>query len=293
MNLEQEKKIIEEIKRRTRIQALNVTVNMNEKPSITDSKFGGVPYWDLSMEYPTSSSGRKLMLLAQFNLDKLNEEGKNPYDKLPKTGMLQFFIDTEDDCFGMCQEKEKADDKYIQDGYRVVYHKTINYSISPEEVEALGITVSTNLGDDNFGPICNEFAVDLQLKEVSMTANDFRYNTIFKDIMKEQKQQFNEEDNLYNILSDEAYDLLYDEDGENNGHWILGYPFFTQEDPRYPIYGNNNCKYNELLFQMDSDYIDNNYEIIWGDSGVCNFFIKSEDLAKADFTDVLYNWDCC
>ncbi len=58
--------------------------------------------------------------------------------------------------------------------------------------------------------------------------------------MKEQNQQFNEEDNLYNILSDEAYDLLYDEDCENNGHWILGYPYFTQEDPRYSIYGNNN-----------------------------------------------------
>lgn len=111
--------------------------------------------------------------------------------------------------------------------------------------------------------------------------------------MKEQNQQFNEEDNLYNILSDEAYDLLYDEDCENNDHWILGYPYFTQEDPRYPIYGNNNCKYNELLFQMDSDYIDNNHEIIWGDSGVGNFFIKSEDLAKGDFIDILYNWDCC
>ena len=30
----------------------------------------------------------------------------------------------------------------------------------------------------------------------------------------------------------------------------------------------------------------------WRDSGVCNFFIRPENLAKRDFSRVLYHWDC-
>ena len=36
----------------------------------------------------------------------------------------------------------------------------------------------------------------------------------------------------------------------------------------------------------------NGVEMLWGDVGVCNFFIHPHDLAKRDFSKVLYNWDC-
>jgi uncharacterized protein YwqG len=45
-----------------------------------------------------------------------------------------------------------------------------------------------------------------------------------------------------------------------------------------------------LLFQMDTD---DEVGIMWGDSGVANFFIIEEDLKNKDFSRVLYNWDCC
>ena len=45
---------------------------------------------------------------------------------------------------------------------------------------------------------------------------------------------------------------------------------------------------NILLFQLDTVE-----DIMWGDSGVGNFFIREEDLKNRDFTRVLYNWDCC
>ena len=72
-----------------------------------------------------------------------------------------------------------------------------------------------------------------------------------------------------------------------SGHRLGGYPFFTQTDPR---------QYNEkiqdyiLLFQLDTDDAEN--DIMWGDSGVGNFFIHPEDLKKRDFSKVVYNWDC-
>ena len=34
-------------------------------------------------------------------------------------------------------------------------------------------------------------------------------------------------------------------------------------------------------------------EIMWGDCGVGNFFISSDDLKRLDFSRVLYTWDCC
>lgn len=69
------------------------------------------------------------------------------------------------------------------------------------------------------------------------------------------------------------------------GHKLLGYPSFTQSDPRYDTY----AKYDTLLLQIDSDGDD----IMWGDCGVANFFINKEDLKNKDFSKILYNWDCC
>ena len=85
----------------------------------------------------------------------------------------------------------------------------------------------------------------------------------------------------------EEYAELADKGGLPQ-HRIGGYPYFTQEDPR-----EENSKYDFLLFQLDSDYTDNTDKVMWGDSGIGNFFINSERLKKLDFSDVLYNWDCC
>ena len=70
---------------------------------------------------------------------------------------------------------------------------------------------------------------------------------------------------------------------DGSGSKLLGYPFFTQDDPRY-----DNTPYDTLLFQLDSteEYV------IWGDSGVGNFFINNEKLKNHDFSDVLFSWDC-
>lgn len=48
-------------------------------------------------------------------------------------------------------------------------------------------------------------------------------------------------------------------------------------------------QHNILLLQIDTD---NSLNIMWGDSGVANFFIRKEDLLNLDFSNVIYNWDC-
>lgn len=44
-----------------------------------------------------------------------------------------------------------------------------------------------------------------------------------------------------------------------------------------------------LLFQLDSD---DDLDVIWGDMGIANFFIPPDDLARAEFSRVVYHWDC-
>ncbi len=77
-----------------------------------------------------------------------------------------------------------------------------------------------------------------------------------------------------------AYEKLF----RAAGHKLGGYPFFTQEDPR------PRADDYLLLFQMDSD---GDADILWGDCGVGNFFIREQDLKNRDFSRVLYSWDCC
>ena len=72
------------------------------------------------------------------------------------------------------------------------------------------------------------------------------------------------------------------------GHRLNGYPLFAQTDPRKDL--NSAEEPYEFLLQIDSE--DNKIDTLWRDSGVCNFFIKPSALAKLDFSDVLYNWDC-
>ena len=78
--------------------------------------------------------------------------------------------------------------------------------------------------------------------------------------------------------------------GGEEGISIGDYHFdaaFTQEDPR------SSEKYDDyiLLLQIDSVGIGDK-EIMWGDSGICNFFITKKDLENKNFSKVLYNWDC-
>jgi len=71
---------------------------------------------------------------------------------------------------------------------------------------------------------------------------------------------------------------------------LCRYPAFTQSDPRQQLPTED--KSYILLLQIDSEN-NNKIDIMWGDTGIANFFIKRSALEKLDFSDVLYNWDCC
>lgn len=281
------KEILDEIQKRTQKDAISISINPDREPKITDSKFGGFPYWDLSMDYPQTSDGEKLALLAQINLDELNEKNLNIENKLPKSGMLQFFISF-DDVYGL-----DFDNPVQQNTFRVVYHEKIDYSVNIEALASLDIPNNLTLDDDKdyLSPVYGEYAVDLSVKKSSMRTEDYKFDKLFREIAAEKGIKMEEGDNFYNILDEDVLEDFFDEDG-NTDHWMLGYPFFTQWDPRAG-YDKDYSRYDTMLFQMDSDGEGGNDYVLWGDCGVANFFINHEDLAKGDFSDILYNWDCC
>ncbi len=272
-------KIVAEIKKRTKKDAYKLIINPQLTPTVFDSKFGGLPYWDMSKPYPTSPDGKKMILLAQINFDK--SDVKEP---LPQSGMLQFFI-APDDVYGMNFDMPDA-----QDTFRVVYHKDIDTTVTAEQIRALGVSdASSDTDEYEYTPICQEVAVDIQDTISYMSASSYEFEDIVKSIAQDLYGDYKCK-TYYDFLTKEENDYLFEEI-DTIGHNMLGYPFFTQDDPRY---NEEYRKYDTVLLQIDSEMADKGKDyVLWGDCGVCNFFISQEDLKNGDFSKVLYNWDCC
>ncbi|GLC90316.1 YwqG family protein [Lysinibacillus piscis] len=227
--------------------------------SLVESKFAGDPYFPLTMDYPTTSEGQPLKLLAQINFADVPRHVSN----FPTEGILQFYIDA-DDILGM-----DFDNGQNQDGFRIIFHEHI---IEDETQLQKDFTFVTAGREDIYFPVEKEMALSFETTYEPLTIDDFRSRELYADILEELEGNDALEDAFYDTFS-------------GTGHKIGGYPFFTQEDPR--AYGNYTDS-TVLLLQIDS--IGN--DIMWGDVGVGNFFITEDELKRKDFSKVVYNWDC-
>ncbi|CAM4083023.1 YwqG family protein [Lederbergia lenta] len=247
----------------TKIPSININGEIKRTTPL-ESKFGGQPYWLKADAYPTSKSGEALRLLAQINFSEI----KVSIPGYPTEGILQFFV-AGDDVYGL-----DFDDMTNQDTFRVVFHENI------ESDESKWLTVMPDFDDENYFPVEKECALSFDYSNEIVSRQDYRFNVITQ-IDKILEDATDEDYELYDEMM-EAYDELTNEQGSKLG----GYPFFTQEDPR--TYGDYPT-FDTLLLQIDTEQ---KLDIMWGDSGVANFFIALEDLKKRDFSKVLYNWDC-
>lgn len=272
--------VIEKIKNSTNRKAIKIDIAGEENVGLTESKFGGYPYWPSNMEYPVDCCGNNLVLLSQINLSDVKDE------RLPETGLLQFYIGC-DDILGLDDDK----------GYKVVYHQNIDPSVTEESVKALGIRAASDLKqepgeDEEFFPLSSCFS----LKFTETTEHIFSCCALFDDLFFKTLKEvtginagdyYDEYYSMYSFLSGDDYDYVCEKLENTCGHKMFGYPFFTQYDPR------KDGGYDILLFQMDTDFDKESDYVMWGDSGVGNFFICEEDLKALNFDKVLYNWDCC
>ncbi|HAC65756.1 MAG TPA: DUF1963 domain-containing protein [Cyanothece sp. UBA12306] len=228
------------------------------------SKFGGDPYFPKHLKYPKNPEGQPLYLLAQINFAEVP-----PLENFPSQGILQFYLDGQHDSYGF-----EFDDMMTQSHFRVLYFEEIetdqdklitDFSFLPDVIE-----------EEILLPFLGDFSLTFTKKYEPMSGYDYQIESLFQNNID------NDQLDLCNLLDD--YTELY----EGEEHKLGGYPFFTQDDPRFTLA--EGIEPYCLLLQMVSD---DDADIWWGDAGVGNFFIQPSALAKRDFSRVIYYYDCC
>lgn len=254
-----------EIERETETPFCKITLH-NEDCTTFDSKVGGLPYLPRGEKIPVGRSGQTLSLLAQINCEELPA-----LEGFPRKGMLQFFMNDAD------FEREDFQNPTVQGNWRVVYYPEIDRNVDSGEAAALGQAAEN-------GVAAGEYRMHFTLAAEGLTVEDFRFERGF---LKRWREFFPDEQpkSVYGLRN--VPHTIFDNYAQEYGnHKIGGYPYFAQYDPR------NDDTYDTLLFQLDADTHGDVY-VMYGDSGVINFFISHEALKNLDFSDVLWNGDCC
>ena len=278
------KKIVLDILEKNKKPMIEISLS-DEKPNLFQSKFGGVPYLPKDKEVPKNKENEQLTLLAQINIDELPENNIYPM----KEGILQFWI-LNDDILGLDY------DTNLGDGYKIIYYKDIDKSVTEEEILE---KYKPYKDEDSYFPVEGEFSLSFKLTDgyFSDSNDDFReiVDREMKKFYDENKDKYSEILKIYDKENQlnywEIWDIL-EEDKEigeklfGAGHKIGGFPDFTQSDIREV------GDYEILLLQIDSVGTEKN-EIMWGDCGIANFFIREKDLKELNFDRAIYNWDCC
>ena len=267
--------VIEEIKKNNSHECINIIIEENNSLNLTDSKFGGLPYISTDSDTPKDSNGNQLALLAQINCSDLPEN-----TLYPKDGLLQFWISRNDD-FGLDDKKD----------YCVKYIKNIEDNITKESIlNKYKLLVEEN--NEEYSPFNKKntsFALKFEKGISTITSTDFLFEDIALKTIHTLSPDENIED-LYDDLERDVFNTLF-KAFSGVDHAIGAYPTFTQWDPRNP---EEKDAYGITLLQVEShwDNDSNSSGIMWGDSGVANFFINKEKLEHLNFEDVLFNWDC-
>ena len=267
--------VIEEIKKNNSRECINIIIEENNSLNLTDSKFGGIPYISTDADTPKDSNDNQLALLAQINCSDLPEN-----DLYPKEGLLQFWISRNNE-FGLGNKKD----------YCVKYIKNIEDNITKKSI----LNKYKLLDEENseeYSPFSKKntsFALKFEKGISTITSTDFLFEDIALKTIHELFPDENIED-LYDDLERDVFDTLF-KAFSGVEHAIGAYPTFTQWDPRNP---EEKDAYGITLLQVEShwDNDSNSSGIMWGDSGVANFFINKEKLEHLNFEDVLFNWDC-
>ena len=266
---EMREKLLLAIKEKTKIKSYHITPTEISEGDIFMSKFGGLGYWDNRMEYPKDDQGNQLILLAQINFDRDKFDDPN----LPSSGLLQFYV-LPDDTFG-------ADyDDLMNSKYKVIFHEKVNYDIKKEDL----VDIKTNImlkDEDEYFPFNKELKIEFEETCDYLSPVNACFREVLNDIVKEEFNIDVSDTPLYRVFGEGIMDYLH-ENLNTSGSKLLGYPHFTQTDPREI---EKYKDYKKLLFQMDSD---RKVGIMWGNYGIANFFIKE----SKNFNDILYTWDC-
>ena len=281
--LKEAKAVYDELKAELGKEVIRIKAEKVDDLSLEESKFGGFPFVPLGGAIPTNAEGSQLALLAQINCAQLPENNMYPSD-----GWLQVWC-LEDEMYGFWSDTIQP-----ETNQKVLY---IPAGTQGEPLERVVAMYQPYVSEDCPVWFINEQGAIWGMRlsfthgQQGITYSDGRFRDLFLDRWNKRYPEQAVE-NFYD-LPDEIFENVVDiHDGSDCAHQLGGYPYFTQYDPRYERDSTELTKYTEVLFQIDSQF-DTEWDMCWGDAGVRNFFISREDLEALDFSDVLYNFDCC
>lgn len=270
------KKILEALKS-TQLPSIHLSV-IEEKPTTCiDSKFGGIYYLPKGSQIPTCPEGEPMQFLAQINLSQMPT-----LEGFPKTGLLQFFIDTDEERF-----EEKIDDPDLTHELCVVrYYPFPDASLQQELPEVY--TLLNESFDFVDGPWLQGKMLFHSATEVAtmyLGMDGLVSNLGYETVCNEQITPDLVKQSGYDIENSET---AVDELCWNFGNWgtkIGGHPAVHQVDPRMDI--ENGANYTTLLFQYD---FSTKQEM---EASTFQFFIQPKDLATGKFDDILFCFHNC
>ena len=275
--------VYDELKAAHNKEVIYIKAEKVDDLSLEESKFGGFPFVPLGGAIPTNAEGSQLALLAQINCAQLPENNMYPSD-----GWLQVWC-LEDEMYGFWSDTIQP-----ETNQKVLY---IPAGTQGEPLERVVAMYQPYVSEDCPVWFINEQGAIWGMRlsfthgQQGITYSDGRFRDLFLDRWNKRYPEQAVE-NFYD-LPDEIFENVVDiHDGSDCAHQLGGYPYFTQYDPRYERDSTELTKYTEVLFQIDSQF-DTEWDLCWGDAGVRNFFISREDLEALDFSDLLYNFDCC
>lgn len=255
--------------------AVKITAELHVQNSFLGSTFGGFPYLPKGFEYPKDTNGEPLTLLAQINWEEVP-----PLELYPRAGILQFYINRSDDIYGADFDRPRE-----QKDWRVLYFPRIDRENYQTDFAFLGsfedyyADTPLDLGRDGDGRNCLKLNFEKMAQPI--LRSDYQFDLLLNSDAAQTDNYSKIDDDVWSEYGD-----LY----SSFGHRVGGYAGFTQSDPReYSRERGDSDNANPwlLLLQVDTDD-----GIMWGDSGVGNFFIKQKDLQALNFSNVWYNWDC-
>ena len=248
VTLEQSKKIVEEIKKRTAKECYKFDLS-NENALLTDTKLSGLPYMPVGEEFPKDKNGNDMVLLAQINFKDIKLKN------YPEKGIFQIFVQSE------VSWPTETKTRYYED-ISLPARADLEFKPMEEFVQ-------------------KEFKLNVEKTVTSMPINDYRFDKLFQDVTEEIAGERIE----FYDLAEEIYDdyNMYKALDTDFG-LIGGYADFSVKDPRN---NSTDKSYDECLIKVYSGLDMNNIIIgdeghFWvlikeEDLKICNFENVSYD----------------
>jgi uncharacterized protein YwqG len=242
-----------------------------------DSKLRGVPYYPKDKTWPRDVRGRPLAMLVQLNFSEMPHLAGYPTE-----GILQIYISTgynNTQLWGMRNDNKYQTDQATrtdQSYFRVIYFRQVSRNAD----DLITATPAVKFHDEYSFPAMDEARLTFALGSSYVRPEDYRFRRFFGVDRSEFFSRL--EPDKSDI--EEAYEKFMG--GREYVARIGGYSRVEQMDPRLEFPDEDWI----LLFSLDSQG-DGGYPVGWGDGGVGNFYIRPEDLARRDFSKVMYYWD--